>query len=279
MHACMEEEGRGGGEDQRMWLHASLFVPHVWELLLVRFCLRSCRLDISFVPGGLRCYSVNSPEARVLLQPCHLQTWSEERRHHVEGGANLSGLTGRKKNKNTGSHTQSHKHKPIWANTKQKPWLWYKQAAHALEQSRFIDVVVCPLLGWCAERTRIQHELIITSVWSCLKKSRYTPTLHVPVCLCFVSECQTHHCVFSLHCLFIYIYISSTPTCLSLLPLPLSPQRSKCKNNTEICHFSPHFYAVVAWMGCQNFLHSHFKLGSLQQDCVGWVVYKCFWKY
>lgn len=208
MHACMEEEGRGGGEDQRMWLHASLFVPHVWELLLVRFCLRSCRLDISFVPGGLRCYSVNSPEARVLLQPCHLQTWSEERRHHVEGGANLSGLTGRKKKKKTGSHTQSHKHKPIWANTKQKPWLWYKQAAHALEQSRFIDVVVCPLLGWCAERTRIQHELIITSVWSCLKKSRYTPTLHVPVCLCFVSECQTHHCVFSLHCLFLYIYIS-----------------------------------------------------------------------
>lgn len=184
------------------------------------------------------------------------------------------------KKKNRLAHTITCKRTPIWANTKQKPWLWYKQAAHALEQSRFIDVVVCPLLGWCAEQTRIQHELIITSVWSCLKKSRYTPTLHVPVCLCFVSECQTHHCVFSLHCLFfIYIYISSTPTCLSLLPLPLSPQRSKCKNNTEICHFSPHFYAVVAWMGCQNFLHSHFKLGSLQQDCVGWVVYKCFWKY
>ena len=91
LHACVEEKGRGGGEDQRMWLYASLFAPHVWELLSVRFCLCSSRVDISFVPITLCCYSVNPLEAGALLQPRHLQTGSEERRHHTGRGANLSG--------------------------------------------------------------------------------------------------------------------------------------------------------------------------------------------
>ena len=86
-----------------MWLYASLFAPHVWELLLVCFCLCSSRVDISFVPDSLCCYSVNPLEAGALLQPRHLQTGSEERRHHAEGGANLSGASGK-----TGTHAQAH---------------------------------------------------------------------------------------------------------------------------------------------------------------------------
>lgn len=103
LHACVEEKGGGGGEDQRMWLHASLSAPHVWELLLVCFCLCSSRVDISSVPGSLCRYSVNPLEAGVLLQPRHLQTGSEERRHHAEGGANLSGAEGK-----TGAQAQTH---------------------------------------------------------------------------------------------------------------------------------------------------------------------------
>ena len=92
----MEEKGRGGGEDQRMWLYASLFVLHVWELLLVCFCLCSSRVDISIMHGSLCCYSVNPPEAGALLQPRHLQTGSEERRRLAEGSASLSGASGGK---------------------------------------------------------------------------------------------------------------------------------------------------------------------------------------
>lgn len=212
LHACMHGGGRKRGWRGSAYVAACLFVraPCVGAsvgallsaFLQVGHQLRARRsaLLLSEFPGG--------KSAASALPPPDLVRGEETPR----GRRCKSQWTYRKKkNKKTGSHTQSRKHKPIWANTKQKPWLWYKQAAHALEQSRFIDVVVCPLLGWCAERTRIQHELIITSVWSCLKKSRYTPTLHVPVCLCFVSECQTHHCVFSLHCLlYIYIYLQYT---------------------------------------------------------------------
>lgn len=99
----MEEKGRGGGEDQRLWLHASLFAPHVWELLLVCFCLCSSRVDISSVPDSLCCYSVSTLEARALLQPHHLQTGSAKRRHHTEGGANPSWAEGK-----TGTHAQTH---------------------------------------------------------------------------------------------------------------------------------------------------------------------------
>lgn len=103
LHACVEEKGRGGGEDKRMWLCASLFAPYVWELLLVCFCLCFSRVDISFVPSSLCCYSVNPLEAEVLLQPHHLQTGSKEGRHHVEGGANLSGAWGK-----IGTHVSIH---------------------------------------------------------------------------------------------------------------------------------------------------------------------------
>lgn len=57
-----------GGEDQRIWLCASLSASHVWELLLVCLSLRSSRVDISFVPAILCCYSVNPLEAGA-LQP------------------------------------------------------------------------------------------------------------------------------------------------------------------------------------------------------------------
>lgn len=91
-----------------MWLYASLFAPHMWELLLVRFCLRSSRVDISFVPGSLCCYSANPLEAGALLQPRHLQTGSEERRHHAEGGANLGGAFRKRR-----THVHKHVHAPV----------------------------------------------------------------------------------------------------------------------------------------------------------------------
>lgn len=95
MHAWRRKEE--GVERGSAYVAVCLFVwaPCVWELLLVCFCLCSSRVDISFVPSSLCCYSVNPLEAEALLQPRHLQTGSEERRHHAEGGANHSGALGK----------------------------------------------------------------------------------------------------------------------------------------------------------------------------------------
>lgn len=48
------------------------------------------------------------PETGVLLQPPHIQTGSEERRHHVEGGVNRSGALGEKKQAHARTRTHTH---------------------------------------------------------------------------------------------------------------------------------------------------------------------------
>lgn len=258
MHACRRKE-EGVERISVCGCMPLCFAPHVWELLLVCFCLCSSRTDISFVPGSPCCYSVSPLEAGALLQPRHLQTGSEERRHHAEGGANLSGVWGK-----TGSpYTNTCKHAPnVSTHTEQKPLLRDKQAAHAFEH-------------WRVGSSSIQHELIITSVWICLERSRYTPSACMCVCLsvCVCARMSdTPPCL----CLVLSLFIYLQNTSLSyMLPLPLNPQRPKSKNNTETCHLSLHLRSVVARMACQIFFHSHFysKLGSLQQDCVGRVVY------
>lgn len=212
---------RGSGEDQHMWLHASLFAPHVWELLLVCFCVRYSRVDISFVLDSLCCYSVNPLEAWLLLQPRCLQTGSRKRRHRVEEGANLSGAE-----EQTGSHVQTHVSIQITEHVLNKnPLLCDKQAAHAFIQSHSPDVVVCPLWGWCVESVSVQHELIITSVWSCLERSRYTPCACVCVCLC---QNVRHTAVSLLAVVFLYVSPEHQPVSLHFLSLsPSEPTETQ----------------------------------------------------
>lgn len=194
-----------------MWLHASLFAPHVWELLLVCFCLCYSRVDISFVPNSLRCYSVNTLETWLLLQPRYLQTGSAMRRHRVQEGANLSGAE-----EKTGSHAQTHvciqltvhkyltKALAVWQTgcscLWSKPFHWRGR------------VSIVRLMCWVSQRTAWANYHL------CMKLSgeEQVHTLRMHMCV-FVSECQTHRCVPACCCLF--ICVSRTPTCLATLSL------------------------------------------------------------
>lgn len=94
--------------------------------------------------------------------------------------------------KNNHTCTNARMHAPIWAHT-------FKKSPRC-ETNRLLMLQK----QWWVGSTSIQHELIITSLWSCLERSGYTPIACISVCV-FVSECQTHCCVSAWCCLFLYI--------------------------------------------------------------------------
>lgn len=79
LRACVEAKKKKGKEGvERISLCCCmplLFAPHVWELLLACSSLRSSRVDISFVPSSLCCYSVNPPGGRIAASALPPPDW------------------------------------------------------------------------------------------------------------------------------------------------------------------------------------------------------------
>lgn len=156
-----------------------------WLFVRRPVCGSCCcsRLDVSFVPGSVCCYSVKSPRRKERsLQPRHLQTGSEVKRRCGKGGANLSGAV----NECGGGEGVfecgcTHTHTLIWACTH----MANKKLPERQTSCCFFCVTFCARV----ESNNIQPDVIITSVWNCLHGrkggGRYTPNAFMRACLCY----------------------------------------------------------------------------------------------